>query len=271
MEEIHLITSRDNAKIKHAKGVRDGRDETQIFIEGVRLAEEALCSPLRCREAFVSEAMISGEKIDAIINALRNSGAIVYKINAKTADSLSDTKNGQGIVVLADRPRQPSLRELIPIEGVGIPTVIFLEKVNNPANLGAVIRTAEAAGAAGLIISEGSADPYSPKSLRASMGSAFRLPMMTGTELNEVQAWSKACGLISTAADISASNSHTRTDWGMPRLLVLGSEAHGLDAAVIDQMDELTSIEMDNGVESLNLAVASGIILFEAKRQNLDS
>lgn len=268
MEEIHSITSRDNAKIKHAKSVRDGRDETMIFIEGVRLAEEALRSRLRCREAFVSTSLMGDDRIDSITRELCRSGANVYAVGDAISDSLSDTRNGQGIVALADRPLQHSLNDIISKMGVGIPTVVFLERVNNPANLGAVIRTAEAAGVAGLIISESSADPYSPKALRASMGSAFRLPIMTGAELSATCASSKKCGLISTAADVSAVSSHYRTDWRAPRLVVMGSEAHGLDAGVIEQMDELTLIEMDSGVESLNLAVACGIILFEAKRQN---
>jgi RNA methyltransferase, TrmH family len=271
MEEIQSITSRDNAKIKYAKSVRDGRDKELIFIEGVRLAEEILRSSIRCREAFISDAVIGGERIHNIVSELRNAGAAVFMLNEKIADSLADTKNGQGIVILADRPSQSSFSDLMPITGVGIPTVVFLDKVNNPANLGAVVRTAEAAGAAGLIISERSADPFSPKALRASMGSAFRLPIATGAAFGDVQVWAKASGLVSTAADISASALHTRTDWTKPRLLVLGSEANGLEAAVIDQIDELTLIEMDNGVESLNLAVACGIILFEAKRQNGDS
>jgi TrmH family RNA methyltransferase len=101
------------------------------------------------------------------------------------------------------------------------------------------------------------------------MGSAFRLHVVTGVDLPEALEWAEVNGYISTAADISATASHTHTDWTLPRLLVFGSEAHGLNENILARMSELTVIDLANGVESLNLAVASGIILFEAKRQNV--
>jgi TrmH family RNA methyltransferase len=180
---------------------------------------------------------------------------------------LSDTKNGQGIVVLADQPATPELESLVPAIG-SVPIVLYLKNAGNPSNLGAVIRTAEAAGVAGLMVSPGSTDPYSAKAVRASMGSSFRLPIVKDMEFEDARAWAKKSGLITTAADISAAVGYTVTDWRKPRLLVLGSEAHGLDPSMLDSLDELTLIQMENDVESLNLAVACGIILFEAKRQN---
>jgi TrmH family RNA methyltransferase len=119
-----------------------------------------------------------------------------------------------------------------------------------------------------VIISEGSADPFLPKALRASMGSAFRIPIVQDVTMEAASAWAARSGLITTGADISASVPHTITDWKLSRLLVIGSEAHGLSADMIQQLDELTVIKLANSVESLNLAVASGILLFEAKRQN---
>lgn len=271
MEDIEYITSRENPRIKHARSVREGRETDLMFIEGIRLVEEALRSSLRLSEAFVSAELLGSERTDLIVRALRDSGAIVHSVSKKVSDSLSDTKNGQGIVALADRPVLKKLRELNPGNTSGIPLVLFLDTVSNPSNLGAVVRTAEAAGVAGLIVSRGSADPYSAKALRASMGSAFRLPIVTESDLQVVVDWARKEGFISTAADVSATNTYFRTDWLKPRLLVLGSEAHGLDAKTIAEMDELTVIAMENGVESLNLAVASGIILFEANRQNRSS
>ena len=118
MSEIQPITSRDNAKIKYAKSVRDGRVQALVFVEGVRLAEEIVRSRLPCREAFVSEAVSDGERINTIIKDLRNSGAVVNTVSEKIAETLSDTKSGQGIVVLADRPDQPTFQDLMPVNGV---------------------------------------------------------------------------------------------------------------------------------------------------------
>ena len=268
MKDIQHITSRDNPRIKLAKSVREGRQDGLIFVEGVRLAEEAIRSRLRVSEAFVSAELLGSERVNALVGALRNSGATVYSVAGKIADSLSDTKNGQGVIALAERPHSKELNELNFKCEAGIPLVLYLEAVNNPSNLGAVVRTAEAAGAVGLILSQGSADPFSPKALRASMGSSFRLPIVPDADLSVVSEWARNTGLIKTAADVSAATSHFATDWHKPRMLVMGSEANGLNAETLAAMDELTLIEMKNDVESLNLAVACGIILFEANRQN---
>jgi TrmH family RNA methyltransferase len=210
---------------------------------------------------------LDDSRIVSLVKRFNAAGIDITLISQKVADSLSDTKTGQGIVVLAERPRRAGLADLNLSSNV--PVVVFLEKVNTPSNLGAVIRTSEAAGINGLIVSQGAADPYSPKSLRASMGSAFRLPIVTGVTMAEALEWASGSGMIATAADISATVGHTNVDWRRPRLLVFGSEAHGLAQEDLDLMNELTLIEMNDKVESLNLAVSCGIILFEARRQNL--
>ena len=145
--------------------------------------------------------------------------------------------------------------------------VIFLSEINNPSNLGAIFRTAEAAGAAGIIISPDSADVFSTKAIRSAMGANLRLPACENVAIEEVLAWAAKKNLVPTAADISGGVSYTQIDWKVPRLLIFGSEAHGLNDAERDSIEEVINIPMENGVESLNLAVACGIVLFEAKRQ----
>jgi TrmH family RNA methyltransferase len=145
--------------------------------------------------------------------------------------------------------------------------VVYLNKINNPSNLGAVMRTAEAAGATGIITSPGSVDAFSPKSLRASMGSAFRLPIVQNIPLIDAHHWAKENGMTCVAADISGGISYTAVDWNGPKLLVLGSEAHGLSDKDLNLIDEKIVIPMHAGVESLNLAVSAAVILFEAARQ----
>jgi tRNA G18 (ribose-2'-O)-methylase SpoU len=101
------------------------------------------------------------------------------------------------------------------------------------------------------------------------MGSAFRMPIIEGIEIHEAIRWAREKRLLSTAADISGSLSYTEVDWSIPRLVVFGSEAHGLEERELDSIDEKIFVPMENKVESLNLAVSSGIILFEAKRQRI--
>jgi RNA methyltransferase, TrmH family len=258
------VTSRDNPRVKEARRVRDGRQRDKIFVEGVRLVEEAVRSGLDIDCLFVSnEASVRAEKLLEATNAVE-----VYQLGDAAFQSIADTVNSQGILALIARPR--SGRELIDqrIHGASLPLVIFLHQTNNPSNLGAIVRTAEAAGAAGVIVSSGSADVFSPKGLRASMGSSFRLPIWTDADLEEALEWSLADGIRTVATGVAASRAYTDVDWKQRSMLVMGSEAHGLPEELERKIETRVSIPMDGAVESLNLAVACGVVLFEARRQN---
>lgn len=262
MAETPKITSRENGRLVHARKVRDGKIAGKMLIEGRRLAGEAARSDIQIDECFYA----SGFRDDGLLTTVFERTDQAFEVPDNILRSITDTENPQGIVLVASRPVQGT-------EGIAsrlarnLPVVVFLIEAANPSNLGAVVRTTEAAGAAGLIISENSADPYSPKALRAAMGSAFRLPIWTGPAVDDVLRWSAERGLITTAAATSGVRTHFETDWRLPRLLVMGSEAHGLQPALLDSMNEIISIPIENDVESLNLAVSAGIILFEAKRQ----
>ena len=259
MNENDAITSRDNIKLKLARAVRDGREPLLIFIEGSRLFEEALRSGLDIQHILVSSDVSDSVKLAELPISKRPS---VAKVAPRLFDSIADTTNSQGVIALAVKPSSG-------LENVPPGLTVLLHRINNPSNLGAVIRTAEAAGVAGLITTKGSADAFSPKALRASMGSAFRLPIVEGIDFAIAVDWARERGLVSTAADISGEIGYAEIDWLVPRLVVFGSEAHGLNQTELAVIDEKILIPMENEVESLNLAVSSGIILFEAKRQRI--
>jgi TrmH family RNA methyltransferase len=252
--KIEQITSRDNRRLVEARKVRDGKATDRIFIEGRRLVEEALRSDIGIEECYFSDDFSD----DRLRSAFHGH---VYELPSDVFRSLAATGHPQGIVVVAKRPEtDPHKLNLDTL-------IVFLNEINNPANLGAVIRTAEAAGIGGMIVSMNSADVFSPKALRASMGSAFRVPIWEGVSFDEVVAWARRNALVVTAADLSGSIPYTEIDWTQPRLLIFGSEAHGLDPTQLRSVDETVTIPMENAVESLNLAVSAGVILFEAKRQ----
>jgi TrmH family RNA methyltransferase len=133
--------------------------------------------------------------------------------------------------------------------------------------LGAILRTCEAVDVSGVILSKNSADAFSPKALRGAMGANLRLPLWTNADFFEVLDWAKTEGFGSICADVNAEKSYLEIDWKKPRLLIFGSEAHGLNADEREKTDESLLIPMANNVESLNLAVACGVILFEARKQ----
>jgi TrmH family RNA methyltransferase len=261
------ITSRDNQKIKFARKVREGKIDDLIFIEGARLAEEALRSQLDVTEVFLTESFAAGERGRSFLQKAEKLD--LAEVSQSVFDSLSDTRNSQGVAVIAARPKNGKtvLEASLPKSGRKFPLVVLLHRINNPSNLGAILRTSEAAGAAGVVTTENSADVFSPKALRGAMGASLRLPVWTNARFFEALSWAKENGLISICADVNAEKSYTEINWNRPGLLIFGSEAHGLSDEEREKIDESLLIPMENQVESLNLAVACGIILFEAKRQ----
>lgn len=260
------IASKDNSRLKHVRSVRDGKTRDEIYIEGVRLAREAMRSPIEITAAYVSEAVADSAEIADLTGKLTAKRITVLKVAERVFGSIADTVNSQGIILLALRPIM-FLKDL-DATGGKIPLIVHLQKVNNPSNLGAVIRTAEAAGVAAVFTSKGSADAFSPKAIRASMGSCFRLSIIDELTLESVAAWASENGFATVAADISGKESYTEIDWKRSSVVVFGSEANGLTADELNIIGKKMLIPMENGVESLNLAVSTGIVLFEALRQN---
>lgn len=261
----NVISSRDNAHVRHARAVRENKVSEQIFIEGVRLVEEAIGASLNVQEVFFTPDFITDARGDEALAELEQSGALLLAVSENVMTSIADTKTPQGIVLLAERPRtdQAALENVLNEN----PLLIILHRVSNPANAGAVLRTAEAAGASGVITTRNSTNIFSAKALRGAMGSSFRLPLWTGTDFGEVIAWCRAHNILTTCAAMKAACAHTEIDWTQPRALIVGSEGEGLSPEEIELADEAIAIPMRPPVESLNLAVASAILLYEAARQ----
>jgi TrmH family RNA methyltransferase len=269
MNEIEKISSRDNQRLVAARKVRDGKENGQIFIEGKRLAAEALRSGIEIKECFFKSEFDDKD----LLYSAADQGKNTFELSAKLFDSIADTKNPQGIILIAKCPSngREKIGERLDQQDTGLPLVLFLKEINNPANLGAIIRTAEAAGVAGVVVSAGSADVHSPKATRAAMGASFRVPVWDGVTFDEAVNWARELGLTTVAADISGGTSYVDVDWSKPSLLIFGSEAHGLSVEELASVDNKILIPMANGVESLNLAVSAGIIMFEARRQVVGS
>lgn len=267
MDQPQKINSRDNARIKNARAVRDGREAAQIFIEGWRLSEEAVSSNLAITEVFLVEGSEHHERHKSLVERLSTRNLDAIEISEPVSRSLSDTRSPQGIFIIAERPGA-GLGAVETAFGESSRIAILLDRVNNPSNLGAIVRTAEAAGAACVFVSQGSADAFSPKALRASMGSAFRLPIVEDCDLSDVIRWAAEQKAVTTGATVNGGTPYIDIDWSLKRLLMFGSEANGIGDDELGKLDELIRIPMIHGVESLNLAVACGVILFEAKRQS---
>lgn len=265
MNQFSNITSRDNQKIKFARSVREGREKNWIFVEGIRLSEEIFKTNLFVKNVFVSEKFLQNPRTQALINNFFSKSIEISIISEKNFEFLSDTKTPQGIICIAEKPQTGKL--VIENKLSSNPFFIILHQINNPTNVGAILRTAEAVNVDGVISTRGTADIFSPKTLRAGMGANLRLSFWTNAEFFEILEWGKQFGLYSVSADIRGNKTYFEFDWKLPTLLIFGSEGHGLSQEEILKVDDSLVIPMANQVESLNVAVASGIILYEAKRQ----
>lgn len=259
------ITSRDNSLLRHARAVRDGKINESIFVEGLRLCEEAFGSGLKIESVIYSEEITRKDRAAKLIEEFEDAGNKVAAVSEKLLESISFTRTPQGIVVLASRPEndEASFKTKQP----GSPLLVILHGINNPVNVGAILRTAEAAGVTGAIATTNTSDPFSPKALRGAMGSAFRLPIWMGASFAEVIAWCVERGVRTVGAAAKGSKSFTEIDWRCPCALIVGTESTGLLPDEIAAADEAVRIPMAGLVESLNVAVAAGIILYEAHGQ----
>jgi TrmH family RNA methyltransferase len=259
---MEKITSRENRRLVRARKVRDGRERGSIFIEGKRLFEEAVKNEIIIDEIFLSESFARSHP------ELTGPHPAVFLVPDALLNSVADTTTPQGIIAVARRPGGELLLDEIFQSREGLSLWIMLEAVQDPSNIGAVMRVARAAGAAGLVLSENTVDPYSPRSLRASMGAAFGLSIIDSVPVEKILAFATEKQVRLAAACVDRGQPHWDIDWRVPTLLMFGSEGSGLSDICVENADVRVAIPMSADVESLNVAVSCGVVVYEAVRQN---
>lgn len=259
------ITSRENSLLRRARAVRDGKIKDSIFIEGLRLCEEAVSSEISIEAVIFSERLARKQRASELLQWIETKPAKVASVSEKLLESISFTKTPQGIIMLATRPA--SDEQNFKLAGTHSPLLVVMHELANPVNVGAIIRTAEAAGVNGIVATLNTADPFSPKALRGAMGSSFRVPVWIGVSYTHLLAWCAAQRIQTVSAAASAVTDYTSLNWKSPSALIVGPESTGLSASEIELADKTVGIPMKGAVESLNVAVATGILLYEAARQ----
>jgi TrmH family RNA methyltransferase len=260
------IGSRSHPTVARFRETRNGRDDRSIFVEGRRLVEELLDSTLTPREIAVTPAAATDPRTAPLVEALHTRGASVHTVTPLVMEFISDLETPPGLAVRADKPTPLDLSSLSAL-GAPTPFLVLLDALQSPANVGAILRSAEAAGATAVGILPGTADPLSPKALRASAGSSFRVPLF---HIESAQTLPAAFSepLTFFAADASGPRTYIEVDWTQPCVLVLGGEARGVDLKSLGALHvEKIKIPMAGRVESLNVAVAAGILMMEVRRQ----
>jgi TrmH family RNA methyltransferase len=255
-----MITSSHNPKIQAVRELLGRRKERQqsgtFVVEGVRLAEEALQAGWLPAWVLISPAI--SERGRALAANFAARGVEVEEISASLMESLSDTESAPGLLAVIPERELP-----LP---AALDFVLVADAVRDPGNLGAILRSAAAAGVQATFLSPGTVDPFAPKVLRAGMGAQFRLPL-------RMCAWSlmreicKGHSMTLYLAEARQGTTLWQADLRQPLALVVGGEAEGASAEGREFVDKSISIPMPGKSESLNAAVAASILLFEVVRQ----
>ena len=267
-----MISSAANPLIRLAAAVlqshRRAVKEGLCAVEGLRLAEMAAASRWSIRHALMTERAAISPRGRALRDALCARGAAPVLIAENIAASLSETETPQGILLLAERHAHTSLAALHDgLQDGDAPLYIALDRVQDPGNVGTIIRTADAAGASGIILLRGCADAYSGKVVRATMGALFSLPFAEGVTAAELADFARGSGLTLCAAACDAgARTHFSADLCRPLIVVFGNEANGVSEELL-RVSEHIYIPMRGSAESLNVAAAAAAVLYEAMRQ----
>lgn len=256
-----MITSKDNSRIKRVAGLVSSakrRREADVFIlEGTRLCSEALREDISVLEMFYTS---SAERADGeLLRALKNRAEFADEVSNEVFAKMSDTCSPQGVLLTV------RFKKAVPVPEKG--RFIAFEKVADPSNLGAASRTAEALGFSGIILSGEGTDPYSPKSLRASMGALLRLPVIYSDDFiaTLIEYKSRGFTVNGTVVDSNARHINSIT-FGENEVTVIGNEASGMTEEAKSVCDRLITIPMAGRAESLNAAAAAAIVMWEMCR-----
>ncbi|HKV40466.1 MAG TPA: RNA methyltransferase [Blastocatellia bacterium] len=269
---VEKISSRQNPLVKRFRKVRAGGEPHLILIEGIRLLEEALAVRAHFETVAFTTELESSDRGVALQDALRRVPCRGAQLSKQVMDYIAGTESPQGVAAIVSRPHFT----LNDIFAESPQLIVVADALQDPGNLGTIVRTAEAAGATGLITTPGAVSPYNSKAVRASMGSALRFPIATHVKWSEAHALARALNVKTVIARIPragpkksglASELYTKADFALPVAIVLGNEGGGVSEEIIAAADMLVHIPMAAGVDSLNVAAAGSVLLYEATRQ----
>jgi TrmH family RNA methyltransferase len=260
-----LITSRANPLVKEIKAytlTKRRRREGRCLLEGPKLVGEALAQGAEVERVVLEVGKETAPPLRRIRREARRLGIPVSRVSASVMTDLSDVESSQGVVAVIRVPETVLALSRIAQGDLAV----ALWGVQDPGNLGAILRVASAAGAGGVVTGEGTADLYHPRVLRGAAGAHFLIPAV---EVDDLSAWlDRIRSRFQRVATAPASGpSYLDVDFTRPTLFLLGAEGGGLPEEALRHADLRVRIPMAQGVESLNVAVAAGILLYEAVRQ----
>lgn len=255
-----MLTSLQNPLVKSFRKLHSAKQRrlSEVFLlEGTHLLEEAIAINYPLETVLCTPEWQSLH--EKLWEAICQQATRVEIVSREILVAIATTVVPDGVVATARRNQQ----QVVPYTGIGL----ALETLQDPGNLGTIIRTAAAAGASGLWMSEDCVDLDNPKVLRASAGQWFRLPMRVSADLTATVGEAQQAGMQVVATLPTAELSYWQVDWRYPSLILLGNEGAGLSDRLAAMADLQVRIPLSSGVESLNVAIAAALLLYEARRQ----
>lgn len=259
-----MITSYSNSKVKQIiqwqNKARERRGAGIFLTEGFKMFDEAPRESIQ--QVYVSEEAL--ERIGRKPDIKRKLNDVGYEtVTKEIFGRMSDTRTPQGILCVVRRPVY-SLEQLLQDE---LPLLMMLEDLQDPGNLGTIIRTGEAAGITGVILSVGTVDIFNPKTIRATMGSIYRVPFLYVENLPRTIGLLRQRGIHTYAAHLAGKNNYDTFSFREPTAFLVGNEGNGLAGETAAQAEQYLKIPMEGRAESLNAAVAASLLMYEAHRQ----
>ncbi len=266
--QVKEVTSLANPIVKDIKAltVKKSREESGAFLaEGLKLVIDALELGWTIRTLVYAKAAKGKPLVEQVAAKTVAAGGLVLEVSEKVIGSITRRDNPQMVVGVFEQRWRP-LRDVKPKAGE---TWVALDRVRDPGNLGTIIRTADAAGASGVILVGETTDPFSLETVRATMGSVFAVPVVKAAP-EEFLAWKKTAGVAIVATHLAGAVDYRTIDYKKkPVVILMGNEQSGLPDALAKEADALARIPQAGRADSLNLAVATAVMLFEARRHIL--
>lgn len=263
---IEKITSPQNMLMKEAAALKQKkyRDETGLFaVEGVRLAEEAVTAGWDIAACIGKGQTFDQPRVQKIIDVLAGRSVRIVETTDAIYEKIAETDQPQGLTLLVKK-REPKLEEL-KFSDSGF--IVILDGVQDPGNVGTVIRTADAAGCSAVLLSRGCADLFSGKTIRATMGSIFHLPVVDRLSTDDIEVYIRQNSVKLCAATLDGAAIYDSADFTGPVAIAFGNEGNGLSSALLNLADERLFIPIYGRAESLNVATSAAVFLYEAARQ----
>jgi TrmH family RNA methyltransferase len=259
------ISSSKNPIIKEIKALTKKKDrwESKLFImEGIKIIEEAIENSVELKYIIYSDKLFSVRDGTDFYNKIENMKGLIH-VSDNIFDEISGTENSQGVIAMGVF-RVKSLQDISDSKDQFL---LFLDELQDPGNMGTIIRTADAFNISGIIIGEGCVDPYNPKVVRATMGSLFRMPLYFIQDNMDTILKLKNREYEVYATSLEGSSPNYSIDYKGKFLIIIGNEARGVNQKLINIADELIKIPILGHAESLNAGVAASIIMYEVMRQ----